>query len=253
MKPLHLMPSPESVVCDGDPYTIDPPEPPTKRVATIPVDAVAFARGAQLDLAWPEGAVIVRGLNDDQLPWVLQLIVEWTVPAGVERTDIPVEARAFRGYRDTNNLSGDVPIPADATYLGTVLDGPSGSLHVYEVNPMSSNYCAKCQCAVKWVRMEITGRAMPIDPHPAEDGTVAVKQAGPGQLVGYVVSKVRPLEEGYKLHRAHWGLCGRIADGGAPSKRPDALFDIEDQPDPETYRPKARINFADGPTHTKDQ
>lgn len=200
----------------------------TLRTSTVLVNADTLAGGAQLDLNWPAGSQVVASHLDDAHPWIARLIVQYPVADDQDPTVLPIEHRALRGYRDTTPTVGN-PIPGDATYLATVIDGPAGSLHIYEVNPVSNpNYCSRCKCAIKWVRMEATGRSMPIDPFPDPDkGTVAVKQVGPGRLVGYVISKAHPLVDGYELHRNHVQLCQEITTG-AVSHRPVALTDIPD-------------------------
>lgn len=193
----------------------------TLRATTVFVNADSLAGGAQLDATWPVGATVLAGQLDDAQPWIARLVLQYADGSQLEH-------RALRGYRDTTPAD-DNPIPGDATYLATVIDGPAGSLHIYEVNPVSNpNYCSRCKCAIKWVRMEATGRSMPIDPFPDPDkGTVAVKQVGPGRLVGYVISKAHPLVDGYELHRNHVQLCQEITTG-AVSHRPVALTDIPD-------------------------
>lgn len=212
--------------------------PATKHITTARVNADQLASNAQLDVCWPTGARVASTIVDDAYPWMLRVIVESTLADG---QDLQLEHRALRGYRD-----GD-PVPIDSTYLGTVVDGPAQSLHIYEVNDMAhGNYCHRCKCAMRFVRMEETGRAMPIDPQPDPEGTVAARQDGPGRLVGYVISKAHPLQEGYTLYRAHFDLCGRIADveEGAATHRTPALTDLDDALDdqPATPAPKLRLS-----------
>lgn len=66
--------------------------------------------------------------------------------------------------------------------------------------------CARCSARVVFVRLD-TGKAMPIDPTPSLDGTVAVMRNPAGNLIGRVVSKALPLMPYEQLHVTHFASC----------------------------------------------
>jgi hypothetical protein len=78
--------------------------------------------------------------------------------------------------------------------------------------------------------MQATGKRVPVDPIPDDQGTVCARLVG-NQLQGYVVSKDHPHERPYTRYVAHWGTC---ADRPRPAPKPPGedpllLFDLEDR------------------------
>lgn len=79
--------------------------------------------------------------------------------------------------------------------------------------------CRFCQAAIQWVRLD-SERSIPVNPQPDPTGNVAAAWQGP-TLTGYVLSKGRPLLDGYRLFRPH--KC-RLPPGRPPrSAAPLAL------------------------------
>lgn len=67
----------------------------------------------------PVESQLVSVQDDDERPWSLVLVYEYT---GEDR-----EPRWFQAFRSHS------PIPEDARYLRSVVDGRGGPLHLYEV------------------------------------------------------------------------------------------------------------------------
>lgn len=90
--------------------------------------------------------------------------------------------------------------------------------------------CTDCQARIVYVRMDATGKHVPVDPIPDDAGTVCGRLVG-NELQGYVVSRDRPHERPYTRYVAHFGTC---ADRPRPVAKPPvedplALFDMEDR------------------------
>lgn len=92
--------------------------------------------------------------------------------------------------------------------------------------------CFRCHAVIKFVTMEETRKNVPVEPIPHPEGTVAARLLKPAaygmhpRLFGYVISRSRPLEDGYSLYMAHHAECDRIATPTAPKPRPEpSLFD----------------------------
>lgn len=85
--------------------------------------------------------------------------------------------------------------------------------------------CRDCQDPIRFVRMRETGRALPVDPMPRDDGTVFARLTA-GQLVGAVTSRDHrpgPLDP-YRF-RPHHASCAARAAQAKPTREPDpALF-----------------------------
>lgn len=88
-------------------------------------------------------------------------------------------------------------------------------------NPEMS-VCRDCHATIKFVSLD-TGKVMPIDPIPHPRGNVAA--TGGRALTGYVLSKDKPLRDGYRTYMPHRAAC----DTGEPRKtageRTPTLFD----------------------------
>lgn len=80
--------------------------------------------------------------------------------------------------------------------------------------------CRFCEARILFVRLD-TGKAIPVNPIPDPGGNVAADWQGTA-LVGFVLSREKPLREGFHTYRPHKADCH-------PDKprvpRPDSLFD----------------------------
>jgi len=65
--------------------------------------------------------------------------------------------------------------------------------------------CGHCHATIRFVQLD-TGSAMPVDPVPNPEGNVAARPQGT-VLVGYRITKARPLEPGYRLFMPHRAAC----------------------------------------------
>jgi hypothetical protein len=70
-----------------------------------------------------------------------------------------------------------------------------------------SKVCDRCFAVIKFVRLD-TGKPIPVDPIPTADdkGNVAAHLEGK-TLVGYVISRQKPLQPGYVTYRPHFANC----------------------------------------------
>jgi hypothetical protein len=89
--------------------------------------------------------------------------------------------------------------------------------------------CDDCQARIVYITMP-TGRRVPVDPIPNDEGTVCGRLIGT-QLHGYVISKDHPWEKPYTRYVAHFATC---SDRPRPKPKPPAedpllLFDLEDR------------------------
>jgi hypothetical protein len=87
--------------------------------------------------------------------------------------------------------------------------------------------CHLCHDPIRFVRMEATGRALPVNPAPHTDGggNVAARLAG-GGLHGFVISKDRlpGVSEPYRF-TAHYATCEKQRPTRPePPEPPPALF-----------------------------
>lgn len=86
--------------------------------------------------------------------------------------------------------------------------------------------CRDCHEPIRFVRMQDTGKALPVNPIPNPDGPVAAHIAG-GRLVGFVISRDR-LAGPFDPHRftPHYATCdARKSNKPNPPTAPDpALF-----------------------------
>lgn len=92
--------------------------------------------------------------------------------------------------------------------------------------------CQDCRQCITFVQMTATGRRVPVDPIPVDDGNVCARRAGTG-LVGYVISADLPPVDGYTRFAAHFGTCPDWPRPGksrtkkrGPAEQPPTLFDI---------------------------
>lgn len=105
---------------------------------------------------------------------------------------------------------------------------------VYRAKQTGPTSCADCQARIVYVRMDATGKRIPVDPIPNDVGTVCARLVG-NQLQGYVVSKDHPYERPYVRYIAHFGTCdGQPRPAPKPKTEPaPTLFDTE----PDICRP----------------
>jgi hypothetical protein len=68
--------------------------------------------------------------------------------------------------------------------------------------------CRECDTKIMFVRIETTGRAMPVDPFPDPDGNVYARHTTtPGGLLGHVTKHDEPLPEGWRIYMPHFASC----------------------------------------------
>lgn len=84
--------------------------------------------------------------------------------------------------------------------------------------------CRRCEAQMLFVRLD-TGRSIPVDPIPDPTGNVAARRDGRG-LVGHVVSKDHPVEDGQQLYRPHIAACDPDKPLVTASQRKASLFDV---------------------------
>ena len=101
---------------------------------------------------------------------------------------------------------------------------------VYRAKKTGPTSCDDCQARIVYVRMDATGKRVPVDPIPDDEGTVCGRLVG-NQLQGYVISREHPYERPYTRYVAHFGTC---ADRPRPAPKPKpepepTLFDIPTQ------------------------
>lgn len=83
--------------------------------------------------------------------------------------------------------------------------------------------CRDCLVPITFVRISNTGRVLPVDPAPDEDGNVFARMVG-GSLAGHVRTKDEHLPAGWSVFMPHHATC-QIASRGrkralGPSKAP---------------------------------
>lgn len=68
--------------------------------------------------------------------------------------------------------------------------------------------CRTCGATLKWVRMDATGKALPVNPIPdPEHGNVAARWTGERWAAGYVLRKGEQAKPGFKVFRPHAADC----------------------------------------------
>ncbi len=93
--------------------------------------------------------------------------------------------------------------------------------------------CDDCQARIVYIQMVATGKRIPVDPIPDDQGTVCARLIG-NQLQGYVISRDHPYERPYTRYVAHFGTCD-ARPRPVPKPKPEpapTLFDAE----PDTCR-----------------
>jgi hypothetical protein len=91
--------------------------------------------------------------------------------------------------------------------------------------------CDQCQARIVFVFMTATGKPVPVDPMPVDDGNVCARQVSPTRKEGYVISKDKPPNPSYTRFAAHFGTCdSRPRPAPKPKTEPaPTLFDIPTQ------------------------
>lgn len=85
--------------------------------------------------------------------------------------------------------------------------------------------CRACGQRIKFVRIESTGKPMPVDPWPDPDGNVYARQTSvPGGLLGHVAVKDEQLPDGWRIYMPHFATC---------EARPQTAVESAPAPDPE--------------------
>lgn len=88
---------------------------------------------------------------------------------------------------------------------------------------MSTGKCRRCEAQILFVRLD-TGRSIPVEPIPDPTGNVAARRDA-GFLVGHVVAKDHPVEDGQQLYRTHFAACDPDKPLVTASQRKTSLFD----------------------------
>lgn len=88
--------------------------------------------------------------------------------------------------------------------------------------------CRDCHEPIRFVRMDATGRNMPINPAPSRDtrpGTVAARPNGP-RLTGYVITTERPQDPRHPYRfTPHYATCQKPTKKHPPTEPGEpALF-----------------------------
>lgn len=90
--------------------------------------------------------------------------------------------------------------------------------------------CKKCRNPIRFVLNTDTGRRIPVDAVPDEDGNVLARRGKDGELVGHVMTKgeqtpdVIPGQTSWSRWMPHFATCqARERRGRSP--RPRTLFD----------------------------
>lgn len=89
--------------------------------------------------------------------------------------------------------------------------------------------CNLCRGRVIWARMD-SGKRMPVDPAPADDGTVAIARDVTGATVGRVLRKDEQPDTWEAVHMTHFATCPRYLQQQAEK----AARKTAQQPEPQT-------------------
>ena len=88
--------------------------------------------------------------------------------------------------------------------------------------------CDNCRARIVFVTMTATGKNVPVDPIPVDDGNVCARALG-NKLRGYVISAEHPAHAGYTRFATHWATCPS-REKPAPKPKPEpapTLFEID--------------------------
>lgn len=99
---------------------------------------------------------------------------------------------------------------------------------VYKAKKTGPPSCDSCQARIVFVTMTTTGKKVPVDPIPDDEGTVCARLVG-SQLHGYVISKDRPYQRIYTRYTTHYSTCPD-RPRAAPKPRPEPAATLFDTP-----------------------
>jgi len=85
--------------------------------------------------------------------------------------------------------------------------------------------CSECGARIVYVVMTYSGKRVPCDPIPVEDGNVSARLVG-NNLHGYVISKEHPHGPPNTRYAAHYGTCPDRPEPKPKPEPPPALFDL---------------------------
>lgn len=87
--------------------------------------------------------------------------------------------------------------------------------------------CRSCDDPIMFVRIENTGKPMPVDPYPDPDGNVYARHTTtPGGLLGHVAHKDEELPDGWRIYMPHFATCTkRLIPPSAGAVTPPAPVD----------------------------
>ena len=88
-----------------------------------------------------------------------------------------------------------------------------------------SQVCRYCHGTIIFVRLD-SGKPIPVEPIPSPDkGNVAAQRLPSGRLTGYVISRDKPLREGFERYLPHQANCKPDKPRATATKRAASLFD----------------------------
>lgn len=76
--------------------------------------------------------------------------------------------------------------------------------------------CRSCHTRILFVRIETTGRLMPVDPHPDPDGNVYARHVPDIGHLGHVATKDEQLPDGWRIYMPHFATCPATAGSWSP-------------------------------------
>lgn len=75
----------------------------------------------------------------------------------------------------------------------------------------ANGLCALCDAEILWARSTKTGKAMPLDPAPTDDGNLAVYKDHTGRINARVLKAGEEPESYEKRGKAHFATCPKYA------------------------------------------
>ena len=94
--------------------------------------------------------------------------------------------------------------------------------------------CDNCQARIVYVLMVATGKRIPVDPIPDDEGTVCGRLVG-NELQGYVISRDHPYQRPYTRYVAHFGTCD-ARPRPAPKLKAEPAPTLFDETEPDACR-----------------
>lgn len=83
----------------------------------------------------------------------------------------------------------------------------------------SNGICSLCDAEILWARSSKTGRPMPIDPAPSDDGNLAIYKDHTGRINARVLKAGEEPESYEKRGKAHFATCPKYATHIAAKKQ----------------------------------